>query len=57
MDIALIIGLLVVVGIPLLLLLCWLFWSFFILSHLEKKWARDSAEEFDELWNKHMKKR
>ena len=57
MDIALIVGLIFIIGIPILLLLCWLLWSFFILPRLEKKWARNSAEEFEEFWNKFMIKK
>ena len=55
-NIAVIMVIVFIFGIPSLLLLCWLLWSFFILPRLEKKWERKSAEEFEELWNKFMKK-
>ena len=54
MDIAVIIAIVFIFGIPLLLLLSFMVWSFFILPRLEEKWARESREEFDELWNKYI---
>jgi len=53
-DVAVIVAIVVLLGIPLLLLLFWLIWAFIIEPRLEEKWARESREEFDELWNKYM---
>ena len=57
MDIAHVVALIGIIGISILPLFIWLFWSFFILPRLEKKWARESAEEFEQDWDRFMRKK